>query len=63
MEIDTFDTINNVYFSQMIIIEIMARITGLFAVAGFITYLVGVSWLCFTEEMVEQSRVRGQSTI
>jgi hypothetical protein len=50
MGIETLNAMNEgMQASLMMIIEIMALIAVLFAIAGTAIYLAGVAWLCFEE--------------
>jgi len=50
MEIEIMNAMNeSMYLSLMMVIEVIARISVLFAIAGVAIYLAGVAWLCFEE--------------
>ena len=51
MEIETLNAMNEgMYFSQMMMIEVIVLITALLSIAGFAVYLAGIAWFCFEEK-------------
>lgn len=55
MQIDTMNPMNE----ALLMIKVIALITALLAVAGFVIYLGGIAWLCFQE--TRRSRARRKS--
>jgi hypothetical protein len=50
MGIETWNAMNEgMYVALQSMIEVIARIIALLAIAGFATYLGGIAWLCFEE--------------
>src|SRR5262249_38812476 len=50
MEIEALKAMNEgMYPSLLMVIEIIALINVIIAIAGFVIYLAGIAWLCFKE--------------
>ena len=51
MEIETFNAMNeSMHSSLLTMIEVVAAITILFAIAGLSIYLAGIAWFCLEEK-------------
>jgi hypothetical protein len=58
MEIETVMAINeDLYRSQLRVIEVIMQITTLCVLVGFVLYLIGSAWLCW-EETRQRARRR-----